>query len=93
MNNIEEDITNSMAKELADEIDFEIIAGMLQEMGWTKVKRSPFVSNEEAVDIRYWIDEHITGEVQSRGYTWLFEQAKDATMFILKWGEYDSSRR
>ena len=84
--NIEKEIVDNMAKELADEIDFEIIADMLQEMGWIKVKRSPFVSNKQAVDIRYWVDEHATGAVKSRGYTWLFEQPKDATMFILKWG-------
>lgn len=90
--NIEDEVLNNAAQQIADEIDFEIISGMLQEMGWIKVTRSPFVSNKEAVDIGYWIDEQTTGQVKSRGRTWLFEQPKDATMFILRWGESDSSR-
>ena len=74
-----------MAKEIADEIDFEIILGILEQSGWTKVVRGPFVSNKQEADIRCWIDEHATGQVHSRSQYWLFENQKDAMMFILRW--------
>ena len=83
--NLSDIVAEEMAKEVAAEIDFEILADILVECGWTKVIRSPFFNNEEAVDIRYWVNEQIKGNVQSRGRTWVFEDAKDATMFILKW--------
>ena len=84
--NLEEKLMHKASQEISDRIDFEVLADLLvTSCGWTKIEFSPFVNNKQAVDIRCWIDEHQTGHVRSRGRTWLFENAKDATMFILKW--------
>ena len=63
---IEEAVSNAL-KELAAQIDWEVMVGFYLENGWTKVERSPFVSNNEAVDIKVWIDESCNGKVASRG--------------------------
>lgn len=82
-----EDMVSRASKELMDQIDWEVMAGFYIEIGWTRVERSPFVNNKEAVDIKYWIENNCQGTVSSRGRVWLFEEAKDATMFILKFGK------
>lgn len=82
-----EDAVSKAAKELADQIDWEIMAGFYTEIGWTRVERSPFVNNKEAVDIRYWIDNNCKGNVSSRGFVWLFENEQDAMMFLLMFGK------
>ena len=74
-----------MAKEIADEIDWEIMADLMVQYGWTKLKFNPLRGVEEAYDIHEWINTHAIGKVQSRGNVWLFEKEKDAVMFSLRW--------
>ena len=83
--NIEQDIINSQSKAMSDAIDFEILADMLAGCGWTKYQVSKHVDNHHAIDIREWVRENCQGETKSNGATWLFEDSKDATMFILRW--------
>jgi hypothetical protein len=82
---IEQDIINSQAKAVSDTIDFEILADMLVKCGWTKYQVSKYIDNHHAIDIREWVRENCQGEVRSHGATWLFEDSRDATIFILKW--------
>ena len=83
---LENILAKEVSKHIADEIDFEVMSTLLVEScGWHKVRRSPFVSNKEAVDIKSWIDKNCQEHVHSRGYTWIFESEKDALMFSLRW--------
>lgn len=85
---LEDEMMKRMSKEISDRVDFEIMSDLLvKSCGWHKVVRTPFVSNKEAVDIKYWIEENCKGYVHSRGYTWIFESEKDALLFSLKWGK------
>lgn len=85
MQDLEEEIKNQMSKELSDEIDFEIIAGMLVEMGWHLVELGTLSSNKRAIDIQYWCEEHIKHDYQSRGHKFIFSDAGDAINFTLVW--------
>ena len=40
---------------------------------------------EHGADIDKWVSEYVRGHFETMGLVWLFEDAKDATMFILKW--------
>ena len=73
-----------MAKQIAKEIDDGIISVMLTENGWTAV---PFFykSNEHANDVNFWLLEHCSNKWKRLGTDYLFEDAKDAEWFILRW--------
>jgi len=82
---LEKEILEHKAKEMQQEIDREIVWKMLESIGWTRVLISRFQDNKHAVDISYWLEEHCKGKYERNGRDFLFEDSKDATMFILKW--------
>ena len=83
--NIEDELLAEAGKQMANEIDREILWGMLQGIGWTRVMLDRLQDNKHAVDISYWLEEHCQGAYERNGRDFIFENSKDATMFILKW--------
>ena len=81
---IEDDIAQRMGEEIAKEIDAQVMFEMLEAIGWTRVVCKPMVM-EKGRDIDDWIKDNIKGNIESRGLTWMFEDSRDATAFILKW--------
>ncbi len=81
---LEDQIADRMAKEISKEIDFNILSSMLCELGWTKVVLKP-MTWEQGSAVDDWVSRHVRGHVETMGLVWLFEDSKDATMFILKW--------
>jgi hypothetical protein len=82
---IEDELLAEAGKQMANEIDREILWGMLQGIGWTRVMLDRLQDNKHAVDISYWLEEHCQGAYERNGRDFIFENSKDATMFILKW--------
>jgi hypothetical protein len=82
---LEQKIIEEQAKKMEKAMDFEILADVLSSCGWTKYQVSKAIDNQHAKDIREWVRENCQEEVRSHGATWLFEDSKDATMFILRW--------
>lgn len=82
---LEEQISSQLAKELAADIDRQLLWGWLKEAGWTYVKIPRFQDNFHAIDIQYWIEENRIDKVLTAGPEYLFKNPKDATMFILRW--------
>lgn len=74
------------AKDLADDIDFEVMTQVLLESGWTKVVLRP-MTWERGAAIDQWVDANFKNGFLNRGLVWLFKSSKDATMFTLKWYE------
>ena len=83
--NVEEQIIDEFSKQMSDAIDWQILAGMLVEMGWTQVELPRYVDNYHAIDIREWVREFCMGKTDSCGGVWIFENPADATMFTLRW--------
>jgi hypothetical protein len=83
--NIEEEILNKAGTEMAREIDREVLWGMLQGLGWTRVMLDRLKDNKHAVDITYWLEENIKNPFERAGRDFIFEDSKDATLFILRW--------
>ena len=81
---LEDQIAERMASELAKEMDFQILASMLCELGWTRVVLKPMTWEEGNV-VDEWVSNNVKGHFETMGLVWLFESSKDATMFILKW--------
>jgi hypothetical protein len=79
-----EDMVDRAAKNMADDIDFEIMTTILLEGGWTKVVLEP-MTWERGAEIDLWVHKNIKGKSHDRGLVWLFEDSKDAMMFSLRW--------
>jgi len=80
--NIEHDIMNKLADDMAKEMDYDIIIDCL---GWTRVELTPFDSRYHAVDIAEWCNDNCTGKFKHVGVRFAFEKSCDAEWFILKW--------
>jgi hypothetical protein len=86
MNSQQQDtILTNIAKEMQTDLDREIMWGMLKDMGWTRVMISRLQDNNHAVDITYWLGENIKHPFERNGRDFIFEDPKDASMFILRW--------
>jgi hypothetical protein len=58
---------------------------MLIDDGWTSVDYPyGFESRHHAIDIEHLVEENL-GTFKRSGRTFIFEDAKDASMFLLKW--------
>lgn len=81
---LEDEIANSLAESIAKEIDFEIISGMLIEMGWTKVVLRP-MTWETGAEIDLWTESNVKRKFQTMGLVWIFEDPAEANWFALRW--------
>ena len=82
---LQDQILTDIAKEMQTDIDREIRWGMLKGIGWTRVMLDRLQDNKHAIDITLWLEENIKNPFERNGRDFLFEDSKDATMFILKW--------
>jgi hypothetical protein len=83
---LEKEIIEAKAKQMSDEIDREVLWGMLEGMGWTRVMLPKLIDNNHAIDITYWLEETCKHGVERSGRDFLFEDSKDANWFKLRWG-------
>ena len=84
---IMEDMAKQLAKNIQEEIDFQILSDMLVSMGWHRMEFEPIRGEEEVIEIKDWIKTSCKGKVQSYGRNWLFEDEKDIAWFMLRWGD------
>ena len=82
---LEQEMIEAKAKQMSDEIDREVIWGMLIGTGWTRVLLNRLHDNNHAIDITYWLEENIKNPFERNGRDFIFENSKDATLFILRW--------
>lgn len=85
MKSLEQEIADKIGNDMSREIDREILWGMLKEMGWTRVLLDRLQDNKHAIDITIWLEENIKNPFERNGRDFIFEDPKDATMFILRW--------
>jgi hypothetical protein len=83
---LEEEIINKAGVAMAREIDREVLWGMLQDIGWTRVMITRLTDNNHAVDIKHWLALNTKKSYESNGRDFIFEDARDANWFVLRWG-------
>jgi hypothetical protein len=83
---LEEEIINKAGVAMAREIDREVLWGMLQGIGWTRVMITRLIDNTHAVDIRHWLALNTKKSYEWHGRDFIFEDARDANWFVLRWG-------
>jgi hypothetical protein len=74
---LKEQITQEIAREMAAQMDFDIIADLL---GWTRIELAAYDHN-----VLNWLDKHCRSEYQRHKSSFIFRDPKDASHFILKW--------
>lgn len=85
---LEQKILDRFAKDIQIEIDTELMVDMLVSIGWTKIELPPFQNRYHAIDISDWAQDNCQGkykDFKQYGRIFVFENAKDATAFALKW--------
>jgi hypothetical protein len=84
--NIQEEMIEFKAKQLSDEIDREILWGMLQGIGWIRIMLPRLIDNDHAVDITHWLALNCKNSFERNGRDFIFENERDANWFVLRWG-------
>ena len=82
---LEEELIEKAGNDMAREIDREVLWGMLEGIGWTRVMLPRYIDNTHAIDITYWLEENCKKAFERNGRDFLFEDAKDANWFKLRW--------
>ena len=82
---IEEEILNQAGKDMAREIDREVLWGMLKDLEWRRVMLDRFTDNNHAVDITYWLEANCKNPFERSGADFIFESEVDAVNFTLRW--------
>jgi hypothetical protein len=79
-NYIEEAVARA-GRELAEEMDFSMLADWCKSMGWIEIDFNP----RQSETIKEWLRTSCKGPCQSRGRRFLFKEESDAVNFVLKW--------
>ena len=95
---LEEDIAQSLADEIAKQIDKEllddIMIAVLKNEGWIETKVNPAYTDMGMLSGKYeewysktaeWIHINAQGDYKLIKGQWLFRDPRDATMFLLRW--------
>ena len=80
---LEEKLAADMAKQIADDIDWQILSDIYVQMGYTKVIVD--ADFEKEWELKIWALGNCKGNYQHRGSTFIFEDVKDANWFKLRW--------
>jgi hypothetical protein len=83
---LEEEILDKAGKDMAREIDREVLWGLFEGLGWTRFKISRLTDNNHAIDITNWLSDNCKGTFERNGAEFLFEDSKDAVLFMMRWG-------
>lgn len=79
-----DEIYEQKAKELANEIDANVLRGMLVELGWHEIVLSP-MTWEEGYFVDEWVSSNVKNSFWTHGLVWMFKDDKDAMWFKLRW--------
>ena len=95
---LNQDLIDRMAKEMARKIDEELLDDLMIEVltqeGWSSTRVNPAYTDMGMLSGRYeqwysqtaeWIHKNATGDYKLLKGQWLFKDSRDATMFLLRW--------
>ena len=82
---LEQEIIAGKATEMSQEIDREVLWGMLEGLGWTRIMLTRLIDNNHAIDITHWLEDNCKGAYERNGRDFMFESQRDANWFRLRW--------
>jgi hypothetical protein len=81
---LEEQYADRAAKEMAEEIDNEILFDLMVKSGWTRVELSRLTRTDNR-DMNTWMHAECKKHWHRRGKVWVFESREEAALFKLTW--------
>jgi hypothetical protein len=85
ISSLEKEMIEKAGIEMSREIDREVLWSMLKEIGWTRVILSSETAMINATAIKEWLSFNCLGSYEKHYSDFIFENTKDASMFILRW--------
>ena len=82
---LEQEIMEKLSKEIAQEVDFDILSDLLVYSGWVKIELDTLENNNNAIDMSEWLDINCKHKVNRLGRRFVFESSAEAEWFILRW--------
>ena len=82
---LQDQILAEKAREMAREVDREVLWSMLAFLGWHRVMLPVFASTREYTDVIDWAKANCKCAFEYHKRDYLFEDEKDAVNFILRW--------
>lgn len=79
-----EDLEESLAEEMHQAMDFEVLCELFIPFGWTVIK-TEHQGGQEWIDCVDWARANCSGDYRENNGKWLFESSADATAFVLRW--------
>jgi hypothetical protein len=83
--NIEQDIINKAGKAMAADIDREVLWGMLQAIGWTRIMLPNETAMLNATLIKEWLSINCKQSHEHYRSDFIFEDVRDANWFVMRW--------
>jgi hypothetical protein len=83
--NLEKEILDQAGKQMSNDIDREVLWSMLSSIGWTRVMISSETAMINATALKEWLTVNCQGAWEKNYSDFIFENQKDASMFILRW--------
>lgn len=81
MTDLEEEILNDLGREISNEIDNSIIAGLYIGLGWKEIILD--ISNIK--EVKQWCEDNFKQGWIQVSDRWIIENEKEAAWFMLKW--------
>ena len=82
---LEDEIIDNIAREYAEQLDFDIMKDLLTESGWCVIELLSLGSREQSIDIKDWVTKNCKRGFIARGKTFVFKSKKEAEWFSLRW--------
>ena len=93
---LEKQILERKTRQIAEDIDFGILAGILKEQGWTMIEVPMNFGNIASIATATRLKENLPRMIEwchdqrivyktFGGSTWLFRDEQDSVAFILRW--------
>jgi len=83
--NLHELMLEEAAKKMAEDIDAEVMRGLLRDSGWNEVVLTWIMTHEVSAEVDQWVKDNVKGPFWTRGLVWLFENDIDAMWFKMRW--------
>ncbi len=82
--NIQDEYMEQVSKQMAQDIDAEVMHGVLKDCGWHEVVLKRMHKPEKRI-IEQWANDRIKNGVWTYGPVWMFKDSKEANWFALRW--------
>ena len=84
LDDIERELTESLAEEMRKTMDFEMMCELFVPEGYTRIELE-YGSKQTWFEVIEWATNNFTGTHREHNGVWLIEKEEDAIMFKLKW--------